>query len=201
MTNNFHHNICIGAVDLDGESSQQNHGQVNIYNNTFYGPVVSSAHKMNAIFCNIGNAGGHWDFYNNLVYSPYGYDGLSASNLPGTIYVTNINSNPSWFSQCDYNAYGAGMTFGNGWNAGQYGLPLLTWKAYGLDTHSILLSSNPFTGTPSETNSSSFAITGPATKAGVGGAICGALDGTGAVGCDFVGGSGPTPKAPSLTVS
>jgi hypothetical protein len=202
LTTNFHHNICIGPVDLDGESSgQQNKGQVNIYNNTFYG-AYSGAHKMDAIFCNLGNAGGHWAFYNNLVYSPYGYDGIASSNTPGTMYITNINANPSWFTQCDYNAYGSGMTFGYGWNAGQYALPSSTWKGYGLDAHSILLASNPFTGTPSEANSSSFAIAGPATTAGVGGAVCGALDGTGQIGCNFAGGAPvAVPKAPSLTVS
>ncbi len=39
LTSNFHHNVCIGPMDLDGESSQQNHGQVNMYNNTFYGAL------------------------------------------------------------------------------------------------------------------------------------------------------------------
>lgn len=201
LTNNFHHNICIGPLDLDGESSgQQNKGQVNIYNNTFYG-AYNSAKKMDAIFCNLGNSGGHWAFYNNLVYSPYGYDGIANSNMPGTMYITTINSNPSWFTQCDYNAYGAGMTFGYGWNSGQYALPMSTWKGYGLDAHSILLSSNPFTGAPSEANSSSFAITGPATTAGVGGAVCGALDGTGPIGCNFSGATVLVPNAPSLKVS
>jgi hypothetical protein len=202
LTNNFHHNVCIGPVDLDGESQgQQNKGQVNIYNNTFYGPVVSGSHKMDAIYCNLGNAGGHWAFYNNLVYSPYGYDGAASSNKPGSMYITTINTNPSWFSKCDYNAYGSGMTFGYGWNAGQYALGMAIWKALGLDVHSTTLSSNPFTGTPSEANANSFAITGPATTAGVGGAACGALDGSGPIGCNFVGSSELVPKAPSLTVS
>jgi hypothetical protein len=202
LTNNFHHNICIGPVDLDGESTgQQNRGQVNIYNNTFYGPVVSGPHKMDALYCNLGNSGGRWSFYNNLVYSPYGYDGASSSNKPGSIYITAINANSSWFSQCDYNAYGAGMTFGYGWNAGQYALPISNWKGYGLDAHSITLSSNPFTGTPSESNPTSFAISGPATTAGVGGAVCGAVDGSGPIGCNFVGSPALIPKAPSLTVS
>jgi hypothetical protein len=75
------------------------------------------------------------------------------------------------------------------------------WKALGLDVHSTTLSSNPFTGTPSEANANSFAITGPATTAGVGGAACGALDGSGPIGCNFVGSSELVPKAPSLTVS
>jgi hypothetical protein len=200
LTSNFHHNICIGPVDLDGESSQQNHGQLNMYNNTFYG-AYNGARKMDAIYCNLGNAGGHWAFYNNLVYSPYGYDGLATSVQPGTMYITTINANPSWFSQCDYNAYGAGMTFGYGWNGGQYGLASSTWKSFGLDTHSSLLASNPFTGAPSEANWSSFAIAGPATTAGVGGHICGAVDGSGPIGCDFSGAPTPVPKAPSLTVS
>jgi hypothetical protein len=201
LTNNFHHNICIGPVDLDGESAnQQNKGQVNIYNNTFYG-AYNGAHKMDAIYCNLGNAGGHWAFYNNLIYSPYGYDGASSSNKPGSMFITTINTNPSWFSQCDYNAYGAGMTFGYGWNAGQYALPLSTWKGYGLDAHSVLLASNPFSATPSEANSNSFAIAGPATTAGVGGAVCGAVDGSGQIGCNFSGAPTPVPKAPSLTVS
>jgi hypothetical protein len=117
------------------------------------------------------------------------------------MYVTTINSNPSWFSQCDYNAYGAGMTFGYGWNPGQYALPFSTWKGYGLDAHSVQLASNPFTGTPSEANATSFAITGPATTAGVGGAMCGALDGSGPVGCNFAGSQGLVPKAPALTVT
>lgn len=185
LTNNFHHNICIGPIDLDGESSQQNHGQVNIYNNTFYGSNATSPHKMDAIYCNLGNAGGNWAFYNNLVYSPYGYDGLAASNQPATIYIKGINSSPAFFTKCDNNAYGSGITFGIGWSAGQYALPIATWKGYGFDAHSVILASNPFAGTPAEGNANSFAIAGPALTAGVGGAACGALDGSGQVGCGF----------------
>jgi hypothetical protein len=106
---------------------------------------------------------------------------------------------PSVFATCDYNAYGTGMTFGDGYTAGHNGLALSTWQTHGFDAHSKTLSSSPFVSAPSEAMTGSFAISGPATTAGKGGVACGALDGSGLVGCDF--GGVLVPMAPSLAVS
>ena len=83
---------------------------------------------------------------------------------------------------CDHNAYGSGM----GWAAG-YGnvFNLSGWQGLGFDPNSTILISSPFPGPPRAANASSFAITGAALTAGIGGTPCGALDGSGSIGCNF----------------
>jgi len=54
----------------------------------------------------------------------------------------------------------------------------------GYDANSVI-GGSPFSSTPAALNSGSFSITGPATTAGRNGAACGALDGTGTVGCNL----------------
>jgi hypothetical protein len=207
QTNLFHHNIVIGPVSANGESGQANNGTVKMYNNTFYKPSGLGTRGMDA-FTDIGNPPttggmGNFQFYNNLIYAADAqYDGIVNSEFPGAFskYGAITGGTSGTLTSTDYNAYGTGMTFGQSYTSGQYAWNLTTWRGYGYDAHSILLGSNPFTATPSETNSASFAISGPATTAGMGGVPCGALDGSGSVGCNFVGNQ-PVPDAPSLSVS
>lgn len=195
MTNLFHHNILLGPLLGWGESSQWNEGLVKVYNNTFYEPQVGGTNTGISTLYNIkGNSGGKWNFYNNLVYSLQGY---VSGNASGALALYNVNSTPSILPMCDYNAYGSGMNFSGGYGVGPWSLA--TWQGFGFDVHSKTLSSSPFVGTPAEGITGTFAITGPATTAGVGGVACGAMDGSGLVGCDF--GAGPVPMAPALRVS
>jgi hypothetical protein len=198
-TIHFHHNIVLGPVLGWGESSQENQGSVLIYNNTFFEPVVGGANgKLCALYNIKGNAGGTWSFYNNLVYSLDGYE--NGNNAAAALAMYNASTTPSIFATCDHNAYGSGMTFGSSYASGQYNLPLSKWQSFGFDAHSVTLTGTPFVGTAAEGNASSFAISGPATTAGVGGVACGAVDDSGLVGCDFAGG-GAVPMAPALSVS
>lgn len=204
----FHHNILIGPLLAYGESSQANEGTVLIYNNTFYKPggIGGSNHGLDVFTdnrpSNTAGGGGQFQFYNNLVYAAdANYDGFRNSEWPGAFVKMNGDTGGGLWSlltNTDHNAYGSGMSFATGWAAGQSTLPLSTWQSYGYDAHSIVLSSSPFTGTPVEAVSASFAIAGPATTAGVGGVVCGACDGSGLIGCDFVGQS--VPMAPTLSV-
>ena len=194
-TVNFHHNILIGPILGYGESGQANEGNVLIYNNTFYKPGgIGGAARGLMCFtdlyaANTSGGTGTFEFYNNLVFAEDGvYEGTHNSANPAAITKMGAETGGTWstLTNCDYNAYGSGMTFGQGWDAGLSAWPLSRWLGYGYDKNSTTLSSSPFSGSPSEADVSSFAITGPATTAGKGGVACGALDGSGIVGCDFV---------------
>jgi hypothetical protein len=186
----LHHNIIMGPIHSDGESSQQNEGTARMYNNTFY-QGTSSTHKIVAFYTDLGNAGGTWDFYNNIVYSPFGYEGFASSHEAGSITMTGVTS--AWIGQFDFNYYGnAGsgvnqMSFGWGLSSGQFAQSLPAWLTHlssAADAHSTL-GANPFSGTPAEGDYLSFNVSGACTTAGVGGACCGANDGSGAIGCNF----------------
>lgn len=207
----FHHNILIGPLLAWGESGQANEGTVIIYNNTFYKPAGLGASDSGlAAFLDYhdetSGGGGTFEFYNNLVYAEDGlYAGVQNSTSPAAFTKMGASTGGAWstLSSCDYNAYGAGMTFGEGWATGQAALPLTTWQGYGqaygyYDRNSKTLNASPFSGVPSEANAASFSITGLATTSGKGGAPCGAVDGSGLVGCDFV--SIETPAASVLSV-
>lgn len=204
LTNAFHHNIVIGPILGWGESGQANNGAVIMYNNTFYKPSgIGGLNRGLAAFTNLdtytSGGAGTWQFYNNLVYAADGnYAGISNSVLPAAFTLMNVGANSGQMTNMDYNAYGSGMTFGTAWTAGAYAWALSAWRGYGFDAHSVLLASSPFLATPAEPNPASFAISGPAAAAGVGGAVCGACDGSGLVGCDFNG--VPVPNAPTLSV-
>lgn len=207
LTANFHHNVVIGPLLAWGESGQANEGTVRIYNNTFFKPAGISGLDRGLCafsdFYSAVNSGGtgSFEFYNNLVYAADGnYDGLANSNFPGAFTKMGAQTGgvDGKLTNSDYNAYGIGMTFGQGYGTGLYGWAFSKWKTFGYDPHSILLASDPFTGSPVEADYRSFAIGGPATTAGVGGATCGAVDNTGLIGCDFAGTS--TPRAPALVI-
>ncbi len=135
--------------------------------------------------CTITGCGYSW--YNNIVYFHTYYNNqggpYACLSCQGGYGISGTS--------VDYNYYGTGMTFGTGSN-----LALGGWQGLGYDTHSTS-GGSPFAGTPSSLVPSSFAITGIATTAGRGGAACGALDGSGTVGCNFTAAL-PAPEAPVL---
>ena len=192
----FHHNILLGAIFAKGETVDANEGTVLIYNNTFYKPGgIGGLNRGLACFndldtSNSAGGTGNFQFYNNLVYADDGnYQGVTNSTSPAAFTKMGASTGGTWstLTNCDYNAYGSGMTFGQDWSAGDFAWPLSQWQGYGYDKHSTTLSSSPFTATPKEADYTSFAVSGPATTAGTGGVACGAVDGTGPVGCDFQG--------------
>ena len=206
-TVNFHHNILIGPILAYGESGQANEGTVLIYNNTFYKPAgIGGLNRGLVCFTDYNGANstggsGSFSFYNNLVYAADGnYEGNANSANPAAFTKMGASTGGTWgtLTDCDYNAYGAGMTFGQAWSTGDYAWPLSKWQGFGFDKNSTTLLSNPFNESPSEAIGSTFAISGAAMTAGKGGAACGAIDGTGDVGCNFL--SPPVPMASTLTV-
>lgn len=193
-TVNFHHNIVLGPVAGWAEDNLANQGQVNIYNNTFYLPSSSTQAGGLCAFTDYDTSAsggsGNFDFYNNLIWSNSSppYQGVSMSNDPGAITKLGASgggTQSTWTA--NYNAYGTGMTFGYSYTSGQYALSLATWQGFGYDANSVTVGSNPFTGTPTEAEYTTFAISpsSNAYTAGVGGAICGAVDGSGPIGSNF----------------
>jgi len=190
-----HHNIIVGVgywgSGADGKAID---GSVTFYNNTIYTPpnVVALAW---AAWFNCNSDAGPFTWYNNIVYYK-----AYMNNQGGP--TGTIGFQPAVYGVAagnfDYNYYGAGINFGTSGGSGT--LPLSAWRALGYDTHTTS-GGSPFSGTPATLSSSSFAITGPATTAGRNGAACGALDGTGTVGCNFVGTQALTPVAPVLKIS
>jgi hypothetical protein len=82
------------------------------------------------------------------------------------------------------NVYGSN---GNGcaWsrNGEDQALTFAAWKSLtGVDQSSVKIATSPFTGTPVAEVPSSFATNASAVIAGI---TCGALDGSGTVGCNF----------------
>jgi hypothetical protein len=179
-TYSVHHNIIIGeawAFAADGVTN--NLGTVNIYNNTFYGagqnqyPILHSG--------NSSSTGGTLNFYNNVVWNDSGTYASGSFN-PGAAWVDN-----EWGitgTSFDYNWYQSNMTFASVY-ASPLGQGFSWWQSQGFDSHSTASTSSPFSTAPTAVNVSSFAVTGSATTAGRSGACCGALDGSGNVGCSF----------------
>jgi hypothetical protein len=184
----LHHNIICGSYDGSGEDGTLITGAVTAYNNTFYSPLTQF---LAAYFNSASSAVGPFNFYNNIVYAT-GY--ANGNFSPGALWVQNKYGITA--TSVNYNYYGTGMTFATAFASGSLNLPFSTWRGYGYDANSAL-GGNPFSSTPSLATPSSFAITGPATTAGRNGAACGALDGTGTVGCNFAT-SSTTPKPPVL---
>ncbi len=187
QTVNVHHNIIVGygIQGVSPDPDPNNEGTINYYNNTFY-----SANPNLDVLWNVSNgATGAVSFYNNIVWSDGSTPAYDAgARNPIGIWVNGPTGIASW----DHNAYGAngnGVRFAtaNTFAAGTFNLPLSTWQGNGYDANSVAMASTPFTGAPAAATPSSFAISvsSPAYTAGVGGAICGALDGSGSVGCNF----------------
>jgi hypothetical protein len=189
-----HHNIMIGGGYFGyGEDGLLITGACTFYNNTIYTPPAVTAGGYAAWFRGASAGVGPFNWYNNLVY--YHAFGSNQGGPWGCLDFENGYGVTG--ATCDYNYYGTGMNFGTSSSRAQ--VPLATWQGLGYDTHSIS-GGSPFSGTPAALNANSFQITGPATTAGRNRAACGALDGSGTVGCNF-GAVQATPAAPVLSVS
>jgi len=192
VTSVFHHNICLGKFQAFPQSVGNPYvtGTSQIYNNTFYG--TSNYANFDALYCKGGNAGAAIQFYHNIVYAAGSYDqGANAS----CVYVdpTFTAANATF----NNNVYGSNGNVCKFARAEYAGLTLASWRSStGLDQNSVVVPSSPFTGTPTAQVSSTFAV---GASAVIGGVTCGALDGSGQVGCNF--GGGPVPMAPALKVS
>jgi Right handed beta helix region len=191
QTLTVHHNIIVGnGYDGYGEDGLLVSGAATFYNNTFYTPPAVTTAAYCAWFDTI-SAPGSFNWYNNLVYyTAYGKNDGGQTGCLSFTPATAISA-----SAVNYNYYGTGMQFGT--LVGN--LLLSAWQALGFDANSVS-GGSPFSSTPAALNINSFQITGRATTAGRNGKACGALDGTGTVGCNFSAAVGtPAPAAPVLT--
>jgi hypothetical protein len=177
VTSNFHHNICLGMMWLQPQGSSTLHGTYNMFNNTFYGtPAYGAFWVMDLRF---GLSGAAMQFQNNLIAATNGFAGGSGA---GSLFVeiATVTIANSTFNN---NVYMNGMTFGT---VNDVTLPSFAqWKTNtGCDASSVVLGVgvNPFSGTPTAQTPSTFATN---SNAVIGATTCGALDGTGAVGCNF----------------
>jgi hypothetical protein len=195
-TSVFHHNICLGGLWLYPQSGTNwGIGSYQIYNNTFYGTPNYPSFEVMGVATGFGanpaappSGAAAVQFYNNLIYATNGYNSQSLYVATSAFHIANATFNT--------NVYGNGMSFATVDYATE---PLASWKSTtGCDQNSVLISSTPFTSTPTAITPSSFAVNSLAV---IGGVTCGAIDGTGLVGCDFAGAPTPTPAAPSLTVT
>ncbi len=183
-TVNFHHNILVGGISGLGTDGSQTIATINCYNNTFYW----TGESLCAIYGN-NTTGGVLNFYNNIVWSDGPTPGYENGGINGQGCVGAVNGTGITTSGVNHNAYGAntnGVRFGG--PDGSVGITLSAWQStYGFDENSVSLSSTPFTSTPTSTEVDTFEISSssPAYTAGVSGAICGAMDGSGSVGCNF----------------
>jgi len=185
VTSVFHHNVCLGPMWLQPQGSSILHGTYQIYNNTFYGTPNYPSFEL--MYCQLGLSGAALQFYHNLAYATNGYYAYSQYVQIGSIAIANATFNN--------NVYGNGMTFSIVDDVALSSFA--AWQsATKCDQNSVLVSSSPFTGTPTAQVPSSFAA---GSSAVIGGVMCGALDGSGIVGCDWSG--EPVPAAPSLSVS
>lgn len=180
-----HHNIMIGdGYTGYGADAAKISGSASFYNNTFYTPPAVSAQAYAAWFDNNSGAG-PFNWYNNIVYyKTYGQNNGGNTGCLSFTPAVGISG-----STVNHNYYGSGMLFGT--SSGN--LSLGSWQALGYDANSVT-GGSPFSSTPAALNINSFATTGPATTAGRNGAACGALDGSGTVGCSFA----LAPAAPQL---
>lgn len=179
QTSFIHHNIFLGALNLHAQTSTANiAGTVQAFNNTIYGSPSYTA-AFNAVEADVAVSGAALQFENNLVYAVNGYDHGAAFGT--CMWITaNIAVAPATF---DKNVYGSNS---NGISISRNGFvssPLATWQAAtSCDPNSVLVSTTPFSGTPTAQVPSSFAVNASAV---IGGVTCGALDGSGPVGCNF----------------
>jgi len=182
-----HHNIMIGdGYTGYGADADKISGAATFYNNTFYTPPAITAQAYAAWFDNNSGAG-PFNWYNNVVY--YKTYGQNNGGQAGCLSFTPAYGISA--SSVNYNYYGTGMLFGT--SSGN--LSLSSWQNLGYDANSVS-GGSPFSGTPAALNATSFQVTGAAATAGRNGAACGALDGSGTIGCNFA--AAVAPEAPVL---
>jgi hypothetical protein len=175
VTSVFHHNICLGPMWLEPQGTQMTHGTFEIFNNTYYG--TANYPNFWTVACSNGLSGTTCQFFQNLVYAIDGYQG---GGNGGSMYVqlSTISISNGTFNN---NVYGNGMTFGTVDDVTLSGFP--AWKtATSVDSTSVLISSTPFTGTPTALKPSTFATN---SNAVIGSINTGAMDGSGSIGCNF----------------
>ena len=183
LTLNYHHNISLGCVSsvVAAGTTNNNSGNVVMTNNTFYSPAVA----LQALrLAENATTPGAFTFQNNIIYCPVGYSSGNSAIQVDQSRTGIIGFTPS---SCDFNWYGNGITF----MQGIQGSPLLNisqWRTapYGFDVDSTVGGTgvSPFAGTPASMNYQSFSVTSIA-NVGIGGATCGAVDGSGSIGCNF----------------
>jgi hypothetical protein len=190
VTSVIHHNIMLAGLEERPQSATPLiTGTTQFYNNTLYGtPAYGS--NFDAVYCPSPGAGAALQFYRNVVYAVGGYStnagciwvktGYLISNATFNNNVYGSNGTPLNFALVEYSP----LSFGS-------------WKSTtGCDRNSVQVATSPFSGTPAAQVPSSFAVNSSAV---IGGVTCGAIDGSGLVGCDFAGTA--VPAAPSLQVS
>jgi hypothetical protein len=178
QTTTIQHNIILRGFMPYGGDALGIVGNMVIDGNTFYTPVDGAwgilARPTSTARIQIRN-NLHW------------WDGTISTD-PDTIAWLNTAITGTILTQCDYNVYRSTALFS----------PLLfttsnisyaSWRShggYGFDANSQTIASTPFSGTPTEEDPSTFAITGAAATAGVGGIPVGAVNGSRQIGADWV---------------
>jgi len=190
QTSIIHHNIMLGGLGMHPQDGDSVAGTVQFYNNTIYGSP-SYAGGFDAVTADNSVSGAALHFYRNIVYAMNGYD-----SAPASIFVqSNCAVANATFNNNVYGSNSNGVNLSRTYS----GTSLAAWRsATGCDQNSVLVSSWPFTGTPTAQVPSSFAV---GSSAVIGGVTCGALDGSGLVGCNFGDGPVPVPMSPALKVS
>jgi hypothetical protein len=188
----IHHNIMMAGLEQRPQSGTPLvTGTTKFYNNTLYGTSAFGS-NFDAVYCPPAGTGAALQFYRNIVYAVGGYNTSAGAVWVHSTYaianatfnnnVYGSNSNPLNFALTEYSP-----------------LSFTSWKSTtGCDQNSVQVSTPPFTGTPTALSPSSFTVNSSAV---IGGVTCGALDGSGLVGCDFAGAPTPVPVAPTLKVN
>ena len=180
VTSNFHHNICLGAMQVKTQTGGNTiTGTLNCSNNTFYG--TANAVPFDALFCLNGTGTPGIQFQHNIVYA-IGSTAYDHATNGGCVYVdAEFAIANATFNNNVYGSNGNGCAWSR---AGEdQGLSFSTWKStYSVDSTSVQVASSPFSGTPTALTPSTFAVNASAI---IGGVTCGALDGSGPIGCNF----------------
>ena len=110
MTINFHHNILLGPILSYGESSQRERGlplsSITIRSTNLRQDISRDSVRFITYWVTPAERGA---FTTISAYSLSGY-----AFGAGSLALSGALTTPSVFTTCDYNAYGTGMTFGDG---------------------------------------------------------------------------------------
>jgi hypothetical protein len=177
VTSLIHHNILLGMLDEHPQSATPLvTGTLVMRNNTFYGTPAYG--NFQAMYCrNPGSPAPAVQFINNLVYAVGGYNTSAGAML----LTSGFQVAAATF---DKNVYGSNGAAPLNFAITEYTpMTLAAWRsATGCDANSVQVSASPFVSTPSALAPASFATNASAV---IGGVTCGALDGSGPVGCSF----------------